>query len=482
MTPEITETNEADILQLIEKQRSAHLSEGIPSAERRTAWLNRSIMLLADHQDKIVAALNEDFGNRTLQVSMVFDVIGSLNALKYARKHVRKWMRREKRATIFPFNLFGGRSYIEYQPLGCVGCVSPWNFPFNLAFSPMASIFAAGNRVILKPSEFTPHSSMLMKELLAKYYSEEEVAVVTGGAKTGEIFCRMPFDHLIFTGGTSVARHVAAATAKNLVPTTLELGGKSPVIVSSSADLEQAAARIMTGKTFNAGQICLAPDYVMVHKNQLDEFVDHARRITAQMFPALRDNPDYTSMINQQHYDRIRAGIKDAQEKGFTVVEINPAEEDFATQAHHKIPPTLILEPDDNTTVMQEEIFGPVLPVKTYDTIQDAVTFVNTLPHPLALYYFGQDTKEEKFVVNNTSSGGVTINDVMTHVIQDDLPFGGVGCSGTGAYHGVEGFKNFSHAKSVYRQSPLEMLAGLLRPPYANNKMVATFIAKMSKK
>jgi coniferyl-aldehyde dehydrogenase len=337
----------------------------------------------------------------------------------------------------------------------------------NLTFAPLAGILAAGNRAMIKPSEFTPVTSELMRTMFAGAFSEEEIAVVIGGPEVGEAFSRLAFDHLIFTGATSVARHVMRAAAENLVPVTLELGGKSPVILGKSADLKVAAARVMNGKTLNAGQICLAPDYVLAPKDQVEGFVAAARASVATMFPTIKDNPDYTSIIAQRHYDRITGYIDDARAKGARVIELKPEGEDLSQQPHRKIAPTLILDPTDDMKVMQEEIFGPVLPVKSYETLDEALAYVNSHDRPLGLYYFGDDPAEREEVLSRTTAGGVTVNDVVMHVAQEDLPFGGVGPSGMGSYHGVDGFREFSHRKAIFSQmkndiGPLKML----RPPY----------------
>jgi coniferyl-aldehyde dehydrogenase len=306
-----------------------------------------------------------------------------------------------------------------------------------------------------------------MKELFSSVFDEEEVAVFTGGPNVGGAFSRLPFDHMLFTGATSIAKHVMKAAAENLVPVTLELGGKSPVIIGKSANLEQAATNIMAGKTMNAGQICLAPDYVILPEESREEFVKHATNSVAKMFPNIKDNPDYTSIINDRHFERLNDYLEDAKDKGAEIIEINPAEEDFSQQEHHRIPPTLILDPTEDMKVMQEEIFGPLLPIKQYKDVEETLDYVNSKDRPLGLYYFGQDSSEESEVLTRTTSGGVTVNDVIMHIAQDDLPFGGVGPSGMGSYHGFDGFKNFSHAKAVYRQSSIvSKLAAAMRPPY----------------
>jgi len=343
--------------------------------------------------------------------------------------------------------------------------IAPWNFPFNLTFAPLAGVFAAGNRVMIKPSEFTPRSSELMERMFRSAFDETEVAVFTGGPEVGGAFSRLAFDHLLFTGATSIAYHVMRAAAENLVPTTLELGGKSPVIIGQSADMELTAKRVMMGKTLNAGQICLAPDYVLVPKDKASAFVGAAEGAVRAMFPTLKDNPDYTSVINQRHYDRLTGYLDDAKAKGAELIEINPAKEDFRQQPFHKIPPTLVLNPTDDMKIMKDEIFGPLLPVKTYTNVEEAIGYVNEHARPLGLYYFGSDSAEQSKVLTRTTSGGVSVNDVIMHVSMEDLPFGGIGPSGMGSYHGIDGFRTFSHAKSVFQQTKMDVTA-MMRPPY----------------
>lgn len=465
---------------ILARQKAAHLRDGIPSAGTREEWLDRAIDLLVTHREALSEAMSADFGHRSIDQSNFTDIASSIGTLKHAKKHLRKWMKPEKRTTEFPLGLMGAKAQIQYQPKGVIGVISPWNFPVNLTFTPLAGVFAAGNRAMIKPSEFTEQTSELMKKLFAEYYSEEEVAVVTGGPDAGAAFSKLAFDHLVFTGATSIAYHVMRAAADNLVPLTLELGGKSPVILGESADIGKAAKRIMAGKTLNAGQICLAPDYALVPKDRTKDFVQAASSAVETMFPSgLKDNADYTSVINQRHYDRLQSYLEDARSKGAGIVEINPKDETFSQQPHHKIPPTIIIDPTDDMKVMQDEIFGPVLPVKSYVSAQEAVAYVNAHPRPLGLYYFGDDADERDYVLNNTTSGGVTVNDVIFHVAQEDLPFGGIGPSGMGAYHGVDGFREFSHRKSVYTQTGSELLA-MIRPPYGEKyrKQVESRIRK----
>jgi coniferyl-aldehyde dehydrogenase len=448
---------------ILERQKLAQLADGPPSAALRIDRLDRAIGLLVDHADAIAEALRDDFGNRSIHGSLVTDVAASIEPLKHARRHVRRWMRRERRG-VSPaaLALLGARAWIDYQPKGVVGLIAPWNFPFNLTFGPLAGILAAGNRAMIKPSEFTPRSSELMRSMIAKAFDDTEIAVFTGGSEVGERFSALPFDHLIFTGATSIARHVMRAAADNLVPVTLELGGKSPSIVGRDADLDLAAKRLMFGKTLNAGQVCVAPDYALVPADRVEAFVEALRRAVAGMFPRLHDNPDYTSIVNARHHERLLGYLDNARAGGATLAPLGGDGEVFADR---RIAPVAVLGANDGMTVMREEIFGPILPIVPYEGIEAAITYVNAHERPLSLYYFGNDRAEQERVLARTVVGGVTINDTVMHLTMDNLPFGGIGPSGMGAYHGVEGFRTFSHARSVYRQSPIDISA-MLRPPY----------------
>ena len=467
---------------VLNRQKAAHLRDGAPSAALRIDRLNRCIALLVDHRRAIEDAVAADFGARSRTATAFADVAASIGPLKHARDHLARWMRPERRATtprILGF--LGARAEVRRQPKGVVGIISPWNFPVNLAFAPLAGVLAAGNRAMIKPSETTPATSALLQEMFAGSFDPEEIAVFTGGPEVGQAFASLAFDHLVFTGATSIARHVMRAAAENLVPLTLELGGKSPVVIGRSADLATAAARIMNGKTLNAGQICLAPDYVLAPADRLDAFVEQARQAVVQMYPTIRDNADVTAIVSDRHLARLEGYVDDARAKGATIVEINPAGEDLRQQPHRRMAPTLILDPTDDMTVMQEEIFGPLLPVRRYGTVDEAIDYINGHARPLGLYYFGSDAAERDRVLERTTSGGVTVNDVLMHVAQEELPFGGIGPAGMGAYHGRDGFREFSHARSVYHQikrdiGPLKML----RPPYG--KGIARFLAMQIRK
>ena len=457
---------------ILELQKSLNIKEGAPDISLRKDRLDRVIAMVNKYDKQIIKSVSQDFGNRDPMMSAATEVASVIGPMEHAKKNLKKWMKTEKRkAAIAPLgsalSLLGARAEVRYQPKGVVGAISPWNFPMNLALAPLAGIIAAGNRVMHKPSELTPATSDLLKLMVEEYFDEAEMAVFVGDAEVGAAFSGLAFDHLIFTGGTSIAKHVMKAASENLVPLTLELGGKSPVVIGKNAKVKDAAQRVMQGKTMNAGQICLAPDYALVPEDKVDEFVKASVDVTSEMYPDMKDNDDFTSIINQRHFDRIQGYLEDAKEKGAEIVEINPSNEDFSQQPHHKIPPTIVLNPSDDMKIMQEEIFGPVLPVKTYKDVSEPVDYINSKDRPLGLYYFGHDENEKNFVLNNTTSGGVTVNDVISHIQMEDLPFGGVGPSGMGSYHGYDGFKEFSHQKAVYKQTNLNLmkLAGLV-PPY----------------
>ena len=468
--------------EVLNLQKKKFINDGPPSIELRIDRLNRLKSMLIENRYELTDALSSDFGSRSKNASLLSDVYTVLPEITNAIKNIKRWTKDEKRSSNKPFSLFGAKSYIRYEPLGTIGMISPWNFPVNLAFGPLASIFAAGNQVMHKPSELTPATAALMKELCDKAYDQDEFATFLGGPETGEAFSKLNFDHLLYTGSGNVGKHVMHAAAQNLVPVTLELGGKSPVVVGNSADIKATAKRVMFGKTMNAGQICLAPDYVMVHKDKKDEFISEAENAVADYYPDIKNNDDYTSIINERHFNRLNELIDDAREKGATIKQINPGNEDFTQQEFFKIPPTIITNTSDDMRVMTEEIFGPVLPVVEFTEVKEALDSINSKDRPLGLYYFGTDKNEQSNVLNNTSSGGVTINNVVGHIQQQDLPFGGVGPSGMGRYHSQDGFKNFSNARAVFKDVPFFMdnLAfGMIRPPYKEG--FENFIKKILK-
>ena len=451
----------------LRKQQESFTRARPEGLDARRDRVKRAMKLLTDHAEDLCIAMSADFGNRSTTQSMLTDIVSTVNFGKYCLKHLDKWSRREKRSVQFPLGLLGAKAEVRYEPKGVVGILSPWNFPVNLTFGPLMQVFAAGNRAMIKPSEFTEKTSQKMQELVARYFAADECAVFTGGPEVAAAFSELPFDHLVFTGSTATGKKVMEAASKNLVPVTLELGGKSPVFLGESADFAKAGERIAMGKMMNAGQICLAPDYMMVPESRQDEAIHGVWQGTAEMYPSLLANDDYASLVSDRHFDRLQDMIADARDKGAEVIEVNPANEDFSSSNARKMPLTILKGVTDDMKAMQEEIFGPVLPVKTYRTIDDAIAYVNANDRPLGLYYFGDDTEEREKVLDRTISGGVTVNDVVFHVSMEDLPFGGVGPSGMGSYHGVEGFREFSHARSIYTQPKIDVAKlGGFKPPY----------------
>lgn len=453
-----------DLSEMLARQRAAFDADPYPGAHLRIDRLNRAIDLLLTHQRPICEAAEADYGRRPEMVTRVADIFPALLALKYARSHLKRWMRPERRRVGFPMTAPGMRARIEYQPLGVVGVISPWNFPVNLSFGPLAGILSAGNRCLLKPSEVTPAVSALMQAMVQKAFDPSELAVVTGDAQVAAAFSKLPFDHLLFTGSTAVGKRVMAGAAENLVPVTLELGGKCPVIIGRSAKLAAAVDRIMIGKHLNAGQMCIAPDTVYLPRASLDEFVSTAQRWAHSAFAHWPNPGDSTNLVNARHAQRIGELISEAQTQGARIIELTAAPENPDTRL---VAPKLVLGGSDSMRLMHEEIFAPLLPLRPYDHIDEVIAALRAEPRPLALYYFGEDAAEQREVLTRTHSGGVTINDVASHFMIEALPFGGIGASGIGAYHGEHGFKRFSHARAVLKQSPLNMNGLLgLRPPY----------------
>jgi coniferyl-aldehyde dehydrogenase len=469
----------ARLLDVLNRQRASLQASGIESAEVRVDRIQRAINLLVDQENVLCEAMSADFGYRPTMMSKMTDIVPAIRALKYARANVAGWMADEDRALSEPYKGLGAGARVRFQPKGVVGNITPWNAPVNVFFSPLSGMLAAGNRVMVKPSEFTPATAELLRELIARYFNETEIAVFPGGPEVGAQFASLPFDHLLFTGSTQVGRLILAAAAKNLVPVTLELGGKSPVIVGRTADIDLAADRIVLGKLLNAGQICLSPDYILVPQDMRDSLVAKIKDCARKCYPDAQQNKDYTAIINERHRQRVDSLIADARGQGAAVQEVNGFE--GAALSGNKRPLTLILNPQEHMKAMREEIFGPLLPIVTYETIADAVGKVNARPCPLGLYYFGNDPEEEAFVISNTVSGAVTVNDVMSHVVHEQLPFGGIGPSGMGAYHGIDGFRTFSHSRAIFRQTSAD-LAGMAgtRPPFGSalEKTLSSVISK----
>ncbi|MGE9760722.1 coniferyl aldehyde dehydrogenase [Pseudomonas sp. PDM20] len=442
---------------LLERQRQAYRTNPMPDAGQRIQWLKSLANLLVTEQKAIIDAISSDFSNRSADETLLAEVMPSLHGVHYATKRVKKWMKPSRRSVGMQF--MPASAKVIYQPLGVVGVIVPWNYPLFLAIGPLTGALAAGNRVMIKMSESTPESARVLKELLGKVFPEDLVAVVQGEVDVGVAFSKLPFDHLLFTGATSVGKHVMRAAAENLTPVTLELGGKSPAIVSTSVPMKDAAERIAFGKSLNAGQTCVAPDYVLVPQNRVDEFVESYRQVVQGFFPKLENNPDYTAIINERQLSRLNSYLADAQARGATVVPL------FPQAQGRRLPQALVLNVTDEMKIMQEEIFGPLLPVIPYQNLDQALSYINERDRPLALYYFGYDKREQDHVLAQTHSGGVCLNDTLLHVAQDDMPFGGVGPSGMGHYHGHEGFLTFSKAKGVFSK-PRFNAARVIYPPY----------------
>jgi coniferyl-aldehyde dehydrogenase len=476
-TPEAAKIATAnDLDHTLARMRTAARQAGVPSYESRIESLDKLARALRKRKDGIALAIARDFGNRSKHETYVAEIFVLLGEIRHARQHLRDWMDPEERETSFEF--MPATCRILHQPLGVIGIISPWNYPVSLAIGPLIAALAAGNRAMIKPSELVPETSELLRDLVADAFPADQVAVVTGGAEVGEAFSKLPFDHLVFTGSTRVGKIVMRAASENLVPVTLELGGKSPTIVGSDFNTRVAAERIMAGKTYNAGQTCIAPDYVMVPAASRDAFVEACKASVAKLFPTLEKNPDYTSVVNDKHFARVRSYVDDAKTRGARIVELNPAAE-LIDPASRKMAPTLVLDPTDEMLCMQEEIFGPVLPILTYTKLEEAIAYVNAHPRPLALYYFGHDRETIDRVLAETISGGVSINETMMHFAQQDLPFGGVGPSGMGAYHAKEGFTAFSKHKPIFHQSRINARAFLL-PPYGKlaDRLLALLIGR----
>jgi coniferyl-aldehyde dehydrogenase len=448
--------------EVLDQQRAAFLNAGPPSLDSRRADLRRLRHAVVSRRPEIEAALNADFGHRSRHETALMEIASLVKGIDYLRGNLRSFMRPTRRHVPLQFRF--GTARIEYQPLGVIGIMAPWNYPLSLALMPLATAIAAGNRAMIKPSEFTPATSDLQARMLADSFPAEQVAVVTGDASVGASFCALPFDHLVFTGSTSVGRAVMKSASDNLTPVTLELGGKSPVIVAKGYALEQAATGIAYGKLSNGGQTCIAPDYALVHEDEVGAFAEAYNKAVAALYPNGPTSDDYTGIINDRHFARLTALLDDARTKGARVLEVGRSPSDAAHRSR-TLAPTIVLDPNENMRIMQEEIFGPVLPVVAYRNFDEVIGYVNVRSRPLALYYYGPDDERRRKVLSRTSSGNVTINGTLMHYAQDDLPFGGVGSSGMGAYHGIEGFRTLSHAKGIFEQGRWNG-ANFLRPPF----------------
>jgi len=463
---------------LLSRQRNAFLHDGPPGLPLRKARLARLRAAVLAHREALKDAVSADFGYRSRHETDLMELACVIQAIDYLRSRLRCFMKRERRHVHLFYR--AARAYVEYQPLGVVGVMSPWNYPLSLTLVPLATALAAGNRAMLKPSELTPRTSEAMRRMLAEAFAEEEVAVVLGGPEVGATFSALPFDHLLFTGSTQVGRKVMRAATDNLVPVTLELGGKSPAIVARGHVDDRTLQSLVYGKLSNAGQTCVAPDYALVHEDDLEAFIARYAATVRRFYPDGPASRDYTTIVSDRHYDRLRGLVDDARRGGARVIEVGERPVHMAGRGR-SLPPTLVVGAGDDAPLMQEEIFGPVLPVRSYRGIDEAIAYVNARPRPLALYYFGAEDRDCARLLASTTSGNVGINNTLMHVAQDDLPFGGVGPSGMGAYHGIEGFRAMSHAKGVFVQGRWSF-TGLLHAPFGKlaDMAVALTLGKAS--
>ena len=459
--------NTSNLEALVELQRSSFRAEGEVTYSTRIDRLKRLKALIVENKTEFAETTKREFGGaRSYEFSLFSEFAGKVEAIDYSMKHLKEWMKPEKRKTNKPMNLLGGKSQVRHFPKGVVGIISPWNLPFGLTVAPLISALAAGNRALLKPSEFVPETAALFADIVPKYFSEDEVAVVTGGANISQKFAELPFDHLLFTGSTNIGSKVMQSAAKNLVPVTLELGGKSPVIIGRSAKLDLAGTRLTFGKLLNGGQLCLSPDYVVVPSELEEQLIERVIGETQSMYPNITGNEDYAGVINERHFARLQSYIDDAVAKGAKLTIVG-ADKTRAAKNNRRMPLHILQNVNEDMRVMHEEIFGPILPVMTYSDVTEVPDMIEPRRNPLAMYYFGKDKREQEYLLSHVQSGGVCINDITLHYVQEDLPFGGIGASGMGSYHGPEGFKGMSHARAVYSQTMIDILPIIgARPPF----------------
>ena len=446
--------------QQLRQQQIAFLATPMPLLDHRLSQLDKLKTALLNHQQALCEALHQDYGHRSQYDTLISDILPCLQQIKYTKKRLKKWLKPSKRHT--GLLLAPAKVQVEYQPLGVVGIMVPWNFPVMLSLSPLITAIAAGNRVMLKLSELTPHTNTVLTRLLADAFSDEEVFTVVGDSAVASAFSSLPFDHLLFTGSTQIGHHVMRSAAEHLTPITLELGGKSPVLVAPDVSMKEAVKKLIYGKCLNAGQICVAPDYVLLPKGKGEAFVEAYQKQFTTMYPQGADSPDYTAVINGQHYQRLQQWCQQATQGGATVIPAHP-------NSHHdelqKMVTHLVVNPSSDMTLMQQEIFGPVLPIIEYEEIEEAIQYIQQHPRPLALYLFSHDKTLQQHITQHTHSGGVCINETLVHVSAEDAPFGGIGPSGMGHYHGHEGFLTFSKAKTVLKRGKFYPTQ-FMTPPY----------------
>ena len=463
----VTKLDTQNLEALVELQRSKFRAEGEVTYSTRIDRLKRLKALIVENKTEFAETTKREFGGaRSYEFSLFSEFASKVEGIDYVMKHLKEWMKPEKRKTNKPMNFLGGKSQVRHFPKGVVGIISPWNLPFGLTVAPLTGALAAGNRAILKPSEFVPETAALFAEIIPKYFSEDEVAVVTGGADISQRFAELPFDHLLFTGSSNIGAKVMQSASKNLVPVTLELGGKSPVIIGRSAKLDLAGTRLTFGKLLNGGQLCLSPDYVVVPNELEEQLITRVVHEAQSMYPNITENEDYAGIINERHFARLQNYIDDAVAKGAKLTIVG-ASKTRVSEDNRRMPLHILQNVTEDMLVMHEEIFGPILPVITYSDVAEVPDMIEPRRNPLAMYYFGKDKREQEYLLSHVQSGGVCINDITLHYVQEDLPFGGVGASGMGAYHGPEGFRSLSHARAIYSQTMIDILPIIgARPPF----------------
>lgn len=453
---------------LLQKQRDAFHSQGFPDAKSRRDRLTRMAKMLKKYEVAFCEALSEDFGSRPQAWSRFTEVVAVIANVQQCVENLESWMQDETCAPMEPFGSGGAKGLGVYQPKGVVGVIGPWNFPVHLVLVPAINALAAGNRVMMKPSEITPKSGAVLQLGIAEFFDETEVTVVTGDVSLSSAFASLPFDHLVFTGSTAVGKIIMKAAAENLVPITLELGGKSPVIVRPDTDLRRTCRRLMAAKMSNGGQWCVAPDYIYVPKELMEDFIEGCRHAFAELYPQVENNPEYTSVVNDNHYQRLTNMLDDANQRGYQVAEFNPANESYDQAENRKMLLKCIVDPAWDSAVMGEEIFGPILALLSYENYDNVIATIMDGPRPLALYYYGEDEAEQEAIIRNTISGGTAINDSCWHTASDQMPIGGIGASGMGRYHGIYGFREFSNLRAVMIQTPVEEVSSFYYPPYSD--------------
>jgi len=458
---------------LFEAQRKAYSLNPYADVRLRTHRLQQLELMLQKYETTFAQAIHDDFGSRHVDETRFLDFFSSYASIRHAMKHVKKWMKPEKRSVSMLFQ--PAKARILHQPLGVVGIVVPWNYPLFLAIAPMVSALSAGNHVMVKMSESTPKFGACFAKAIREFFNDDEVCIINGDVDVAIEFTSLDFDHILYTGSTGVGKLVMSAAANHLTPVTLELGGKSPTIIDSDCDLEKAAQRIMLGKLINAGQTCVAPDYILIPENMEDEFIQYAKKAAAKYYPDWQ-NKDFTSIINEKEYARQQKMVSEMGDK----YRIEPLLEGNDQDASRKICPRIVVNPDPSTLCIKEEIFGPLLPMITYKDLAEAIDYVNNGERPLALYIFSNNKNHVNQILTQTHSGGVAVNECILQTALETLPFGGIGPSGMGHYHGIDGFKTFSKAKSIFYQSKING-AGLLTPPYQGfTKKLIALITKLA--